>query len=170
MSLERYSRQTVLPQIGEAGQRKLLERRAVLIGCGATGTVIANHLARAGVGYLKIVDRDFVELNNLQRQLLFDEEDVRQGLPKAVAAERRLRAVNGEIRIEGNQRVDQEAIRVHIKSRPGEPYDAEKVDQDLRAVYGMGFFEETGAAQYLRDARITTVSRSAPACTSTWSA
>lgn len=100
-SLDRYSRQTVLAQIGEAGQRRLLESSVVVVGCGATGTVIANHLARAGVGTLRIIDRDFVELNNLQRQLLFDENDVREGLPKAVAAERRLRAVNSEIRIEG---------------------------------------------------------------------
>jgi molybdopterin/thiamine biosynthesis adenylyltransferase len=97
----RYARQTVLPVIGEEGQRRLLESRVAIIGCGATGTVIANHLARAGVGRLSIVDRDFVELNNLQRQLLFDEQDVRDGLPKAVAAERRLRAVNSEIEVRG---------------------------------------------------------------------
>jgi adenylyltransferase/sulfurtransferase len=101
MNLDRYSRQTVLPMIGEEGQRRLLRSRVAVIGCGATGTVIANGLARAGVGHLRIVDRDFVEWNNLQRQLLFEEEDVRQGLPKAVAAEARLRAVNSEIRIEG---------------------------------------------------------------------
>lgn len=95
----RYARQTVLPVIGEAGQRRLLGSRVAVIGCGATGTVIANHLARAGVGSLRIVDRDWVEWNNLQRQLLFDEEDARSGTPKAVAAERRLRAVNSEIEI-----------------------------------------------------------------------
>jgi molybdopterin/thiamine biosynthesis adenylyltransferase len=97
----RYSRQLVLPQIGEEGQRRLLGARITVIGCGATGTVVANHLARAGVGRLRIVDRDWVELNNLQRQLLFDEADVAEGLPKAKAAERRLRAVNSEIEIEG---------------------------------------------------------------------
>lgn len=72
-----------------------------VLGCGATGTVIANHLARAGVGDLRIADRDFVELNNLQRQVLYSEEDVRQGVPKAVAAEARLRSFNSEIRVEG---------------------------------------------------------------------
>lgn len=100
-SLSRYARQTVLPVIGPEGQERLLASRVAIIGCGATGTVIANHLARAGVGYLRIVDRDWVEWNNLQRQLLFDEADARDALPKATAAETRLRAVNSEIQIEG---------------------------------------------------------------------
>ncbi len=98
---ERYARQVVLPMVGEAGQRKLLESRVTVVGCGATGTVIANHLARAGVGYLRIVDRDWVEWNNLQRQLLYDEDDVRNNVPKASAAAARLRAVNSEISIDG---------------------------------------------------------------------
>lgn len=99
--MERYSRQIILPVIDEEGQQRLLASRVLVLGCGATGTVIANHLARAGVGCLRIVDRDFVEWNNLQRQLLFDERDVRDGTPKAKAAEARLRAVNSEIEIEG---------------------------------------------------------------------
>jgi adenylyltransferase/sulfurtransferase len=73
----------------------------VVVGCGANGTVISNHLARAGVGRLTVVDRDFVELNNLQRQLLFDEQDLAQNLPKAAAAERKLRAINSDIDIKG---------------------------------------------------------------------
>ena len=100
-SLDRYVRQTIFPHLGEAGQRKLLDSRVTVMGCGATGTVVANHLARAGIGRLKIVDRDFVEMNNLQRQLLFDEEDVLSGTPKAIAAQNRLRKVNSEIDIEG---------------------------------------------------------------------
>jgi adenylyltransferase/sulfurtransferase len=99
-NLARYARQTVLPVIGVEGQRRLLASRVAVIGCGATGTVIANHLARAGVGSLRIIDRDWVEWNNLQRQLLFDESDARDGTPKALAAEQRLRAVNSEIHIE----------------------------------------------------------------------
>src|SRR5687767_1928131 len=95
-SPDRYARQTILPVIGEQGQRRLSESTVLVVGCGATGTVIANHLARAGVGRLRIVDRDFVEWNNLQRQLLFDESDVREGMPKAKAAEARLRAVNSD--------------------------------------------------------------------------
>ncbi|RME73532.1 MAG: thiazole biosynthesis adenylyltransferase ThiF, partial [Chloroflexi bacterium] len=97
----RYTRQTLFAGIGEAGQEKLAAARVVVIGCGADGTNIANHLARAGVGHLTIVDRDFVELNNLQRQLLFDEQDVAQNLPKAVAAERKLRAINSDIEVQG---------------------------------------------------------------------
>jgi len=97
----RYIRQTIFPGIGPAGQQKLLAARVVVIGCGATGTVIANHLARAGVGYLTVVDRDFIELNNLQRQLLFDEQDLAENLPKAIAAQRKLRAINSDIEVRG---------------------------------------------------------------------
>jgi len=88
------------PPIGEDGQRKLLASRALVVGCGALGSVLANTLARAGVGHLRIVDRDFLELNNLQRQVLYDEEDVRSGLPKAIAAATRLKRINSEIEIE----------------------------------------------------------------------
>jgi molybdopterin-synthase adenylyltransferase len=99
--LEKYSRQILFSGIGEAGQEKLLAASAVLIGCGALGTVVANLLVRAGVGQLRIVDRDFVEPSNLQRQTLFEEADAREALPKAVAAERRLRAINSGVRVEG---------------------------------------------------------------------
>jgi len=98
---ERYSRQILFAGIGEAGQHRLLASRAVIVGCGALGTVLANLLARAGVGTLRIIDRDFVEPSNLQRQTLFDESDARDSLPKAVAAERRLRSINSGISIEG---------------------------------------------------------------------
>lgn len=99
--INRYSRQVIFPGIGEAGQAKLAGSYVVVIGCGALGTVIANSLVRAGVGKLRIVDRDFIELHNLQRQVLFDEEDIRDQLPKAIAAERHLKKVNSEIEIEG---------------------------------------------------------------------
>src|SRR5271167_5005328 len=98
---EKYSRQILFAGIGEAGQERLLAASAVLVGCGALGTVAANLLVRAGVGRLRIVDRDFVELSNLQRQTLFEEADARDALPKAVAAERRLRAANSGIEVEG---------------------------------------------------------------------
>ena len=98
---ERYSRQILFAGIGEEGQRRLLESSAVLIGCGALGTALAGLLVRAGVGRLRIIDRDFVEPSNLQRQTLFDESDARDALPKAVAAERHLRAVNSGPQIEG---------------------------------------------------------------------
>jgi molybdopterin/thiamine biosynthesis adenylyltransferase len=98
---EKYSRQILFAEIGEAGQQCLLEARAVLVGCGALGTALANLLVRAGLGHLRIIDRDFVEPSNLQRQTLFDEADARDALPKAVAAERRLRAINSDVQIEG---------------------------------------------------------------------
>ncbi len=98
---EKYSRQILFAGIGDAGQQKLLGASAVLAGCGALGTVVANLLVRAGVGRLRIIDRDFVEPSNLQRQTLFEEADAREALPKAVAAERRLRAINSDARVEG---------------------------------------------------------------------
>lgn len=96
--LKRYSRQVILSNIGEEGQKKLLNSKAVIVGCGALGTVAANNLARAGVGHITIIDRDFVELSNLQRQMLFEEEDI--GEPKALAAAKRLRSINSDIEIE----------------------------------------------------------------------
>jgi adenylyltransferase/sulfurtransferase len=98
---ERYSRQILFREIGETGQQRLLDSSAVIVGCGALGTALANLLARAGVGKLRIVDRDFVDPSNLQRQTLFEESDAAQALPKAVAAERRLRAINSGVSIEG---------------------------------------------------------------------
>lgn len=97
----RYSRQTMFPAIGEEGQVKLSNGSVVIIGCGALGTNIATFLVRAGVGKVRIVDRDFIEYHNLQRQVLFNEEDIKAGLPKAVAAERHLRKVNSSVEIEG---------------------------------------------------------------------
>ncbi len=98
---DRYSRQTIFPGIGPEGQLKLGAAFVVLVGCGALGTVIASALARAGVGRLRVVDRDFIESHNLQRQLLFTERDIEENLPKATAAERHLREANSDIEIEG---------------------------------------------------------------------
>ncbi|MEO7019366.1 MAG: ThiF family adenylyltransferase, partial [Ktedonobacteraceae bacterium] len=97
---DRYSRQTLFTPIGKAGQERLGEASVAILGCGALGTGLANNLCRAGVGRLLIADRDYIELNNLQRQILFDEEDIAHHLPKAVAAVQRLRKVNSEIRLE----------------------------------------------------------------------
>jgi len=99
--INRYSRQTLFPGIGEEGQKKLGNSSVVLIGCGALGTVIATSLVRAGIGKIKIIDRDFIEYHNLQRQVIFDEEDIKAGLPKAIAAEHHLKKVNSSIEIEG---------------------------------------------------------------------
>jgi molybdopterin/thiamine biosynthesis adenylyltransferase len=97
--LERYARQIVFPGMGEAGQRALLDASVTLIGCGALGSVLANLMVRAGVGRLVVADRDFVELNNLQRQNLYDETHVARNLPKAIAAAERLRAINSGVEI-----------------------------------------------------------------------
>ncbi|PYV43218.1 MAG: thiamine biosynthesis protein ThiF [Acidobacteria bacterium] len=99
--LEKYSRQVLFPEIGEDGQARLIQSQVVIFGCGALGTVQADALCRAGVGSLRIVDRDFLEESNLQRQTLFSEDDVQKGLPKAVAAEQRLRQINSQVRVEG---------------------------------------------------------------------
>jgi adenylyltransferase/sulfurtransferase len=98
--LDRYSRQVIFPGIGTEGQRRLIESHVTLCGCGALGTVLASSLARAGVGHLRIIDRDFLELHNLQRQVLFDENDVNEGLPKAEAAARKLEAVNSTVHVQ----------------------------------------------------------------------
>src|SRR5881275_3016116 len=97
---ERYSRQILFSGIGAEGQRQLLQSRLAIVGCGATGSALASLLARAGVGSLRIIDRDYVEASNLQRQLLFDEEDARQSFPKAEAAARKLATINSEIHVE----------------------------------------------------------------------
>jgi adenylyltransferase/sulfurtransferase len=97
----RYSRQILFSGIGEKGQRRLGDSCVAIIGCGALGSIIATSLARAGVGKLRIIDRDFIEYYNLQRQVLFDEDDIENQLPKAIAAERHLKKVNSSIEIEG---------------------------------------------------------------------
>ncbi len=99
MELDRYHRQMLLPGFGEDGQRRLLGSTALIVGCGALGTVIANMLARAGVGHLVIADRDFIEITNLQRQVLFDEADVENAIPKAVAAKNKIAGINSQVRV-----------------------------------------------------------------------
>ena len=100
-ALERYARQMILEEFSQAGQERLLASRVAVIGCGALGSVISNHLVRSGVGRIKIIDRDFIELNNLQRQILFDEDDISRRLPlKAVAAAAKLSRVNSQVTIE----------------------------------------------------------------------
>src|SRR4051794_16420897 len=96
----RYARQVIFPGIGDEGQRRLGQSRVTLVGCGALGTVIANVLARAGVGFLRIVDRDYVEVSNLQRQVLFDEQDASEGAPKATTAVAKLQRINSTIAYE----------------------------------------------------------------------
>lgn len=99
MKENRYSRQLLLPEIGREGQKRLGKSKAVVIGCGALGTNALSFLVRAGVGQVVVVDRDIVDLSNLQRQTLFSEKDV--GRPKAKAAQEILQAVNSEVSVEG---------------------------------------------------------------------
>ncbi len=96
---ERYSRQVLFAGIGERGQQRLANSHIAVVGCGATGAAAAGLLARAGVGTITLIDRDFVEESNLQRQMLFDEADAREALPKAEAARRKIALFNGEIRV-----------------------------------------------------------------------
>ena len=97
---ERYSRQIRFSPIGEAGQQRILDARITIIGCGALGTFQAAALARAGVGFLRIVDRDYIETSNLQRQWLFDEADAAAALPKAIAAREHLRRMNSGVEVD----------------------------------------------------------------------
>ena len=100
MTISRYDRQMRFAPLGQDGQQQLACARALVCGCGALGSVIAETLVRSGVGFIRVVDRDFLELNNLQRQVLYDEQDVADGLPKAIAAANKLRQINSEIVIE----------------------------------------------------------------------
>ena len=99
-TLDRYSRQILFRPIGEDGQKKIAVARVAIVGCGATGSALASLLARAGVGTLRIIDRDYVEPSNLQRQSLFDEADAAESLPKAIAAARKISAFNSDILVE----------------------------------------------------------------------
>ena len=115
MNDDRYSRQIRYPAIGDAGQQALGQSTALIIGCGALGSVIANTLARAGVGTLRIVDRDFLETSNLQRQMLYNEADVDSNLPKPIAAANKLRQINSSIEIEPHV-VDVDASNIQALS------------------------------------------------------
>src|SRR5690625_2654238 len=100
MNIERYPRQMLFPPIKDAGQKKIANSSVLIVGAGALGTVISSHLVRAGVGKIRLIDRDYVELSNLQRQMLFDEADVKKALPKAIAAKNKLEEINSNVIIE----------------------------------------------------------------------
>ncbi|HUO59159.1 MAG TPA: ThiF family adenylyltransferase [Candidatus Acidoferrales bacterium] len=98
---DRYSRQILFAGIGAEGQEKLAESRIAIVGCGATGSALSSLLVRAGVGWVRVIDRDYIEPSNLQRQVLFDEQDAAESLPKAVAAARKLRQINSDVTVDG---------------------------------------------------------------------
>ena len=100
-SLERYSRQILFQHISKNRQKILMNSTVAVIGCGALGTVSSSYLVRAGIGQLRIIDRDFIEENNLQRQILFDENDISENIPKAIAAQRKLQKINNKVKVEG---------------------------------------------------------------------
>src|SRR5918997_2709651 len=100
MMTDRYSRQILFAPVGAEGQRRISAARVLVVGCGALGSAQVEALARAGVGRLRVVDRDFVEESNLQRQTLFSERDARERLPKAAAAARRVAEINSEVAVE----------------------------------------------------------------------
>src|SRR5437870_11628116 len=97
---DRYSRQILFSGIGEEGQRRLLASRVLIVGCGALGSAQAESLARAGVGRLRVADRDFVEFSNLQRQTMFTESDAADHLPKVIAGARHIGEINSDIEVE----------------------------------------------------------------------
>ncbi|MBH8584461.1 ThiF family adenylyltransferase [Thermoactinomyces sp. CICC 24226] len=99
---QRYSRQILFAPIGEEGQKKLSQARVAVVGMGALGTALSNHMARAGVKFLRLIDRDFVEASNLQRQMLYDETDARQHLPKVIAAKNKLQAIRSDLELEAH--------------------------------------------------------------------
>lgn len=99
-SQDRYSRQTLFAPIGPEGQRRIAASRVLIVGMGALGTVLSSHMVRAGVGTVRMVDRDYVEMSNLQRQMLYDEADAAQSLPKAEAAARKLGRINSQVRLD----------------------------------------------------------------------
>lgn len=98
----RYSRQHLFPPIGKTGQIKLGQSRVAIVGMGALGTALANHMVRSGIGYVRIIDRDFVEYSNLQRQMLFDESDAEQSLPKAIAAKEKMNQINSSVTVDAH--------------------------------------------------------------------
>ncbi|QIZ66757.1 thiazole biosynthesis adenylyltransferase ThiF [Geobacillus subterraneus] len=142
---ERYSRQQLFTPIGEEGQKKIREKHVVLIGAGALGTGNAEALVRAGVGKLTIIDRDYVEWSNLQRQQLYSEADAKERLPKAIAAKRRLERVNSEVNIEaivgdaGAQELEMLVAeqRPHLLIDATDNFDARMVMNDVAYKYGI---------------------------------
>jgi molybdopterin/thiamine biosynthesis adenylyltransferase len=135
----RYHRQSLLPFFGPTGQARLNASQVLLVGCGALGSVIADQLVRAGVGHLTLVDRDVVEWTNLQRQVLFDESDAREGVPKAIAAARRLEAINSDAK------VTPQATDVHAGNVESFVLQDPHRDTDLRSLRSSGERSTTDA-------------------------
>jgi len=151
---ERYSRQILFPPIGADGQKQLAAARVAIVGCGATGSALASLLARAGVGYLRIIDRDYVEPSNLQRQTLFDESDAAESLPKAIAAARRIQAFNSEIVVESHaadltpQNVEELLSDVRILLDGTDNFETRYLINDFAVNKGMPWIYAAAVASY----------------------
>jgi adenylyltransferase/sulfurtransferase len=143
--LARYHRQMLLPGFGEEGQRKLLASTALVLGCGALGSVVADMLARAGVGRLVIVDRDLVELTNLQRQVLFDERDAADATPKAEAARRRLARINSQIEVKAvvddlnHRNIERHAAGAHVIVDGVDNFETRYLANDFAVKHGVPY-------------------------------
>jgi adenylyltransferase/sulfurtransferase len=155
--LSRYHRQMLLPGFGEQAQRKLLASTAFVLGCGALGSVVADLLARAGVGRLVIVDRDFIELTNLQRQVLFDEQDVADAIPKAEAARRRIARINSQVHVTAlvddlnHENIERYAAAADVLVDGLDNFESRYLANDFAVKYGLpyiygGAVGATGAA------------------------
>jgi adenylyltransferase/sulfurtransferase len=153
-SSERYSRQLLFSPIGEAGQVQILKTRIAIVGCGATGSALASLLARAGVGYLRLIDRDYVEPSNLQRQVLFDEADAAESLPKAIAAARKIAAFNSEIIVEPHpadltpDNIDDLLAEVEIILDGTDNFETRYLINDYAVSKGVPWIYAAGVASY----------------------
>jgi len=151
---ERYSRQILFPPIAAAGQKQLAAARVAIAGCGATGSALASLLSRAGVGYLRIIDRDYVEPSNLQRQVLFDESDAAESLPKAIAAARKIKSFNSEIALEPHaadltpQNADELLGGVHLILDGTDNFETRYLINDFAVSKGMPWIYAAAVASY----------------------
>ena len=151
---ERYSRQILFAPIGAKGQKQLAAARVALVGCGATGSALASLLARAGVGYLRIIDRDYVEPSNLQRQVLFDESDAAESLPKAIAAARKIKSFNSEVTVEPHaadltpQNVEELLTGVDVLLDGTDNFETRYLMNDFAISQGMPWIYAAAVASY----------------------
>jgi molybdopterin/thiamine biosynthesis adenylyltransferase len=151
---ERYSRQILFRQIGEQGQEKLGKARMAIVGCGATGSAVASLLTRAGVGYLRILDRDYVEPSNLQRQVLFDEADAAESLPKAIAAARKIKSFNSEITVDAHaadltpDNIEDLLADIEIILDGTDNFETRYVINDFAVSKGLPWIYAAGVASY----------------------
>lgn len=151
---ERYSRQILFPPVGTRGQDRLAASRIAIVGCGATGSAISSLLARSGVGYLRIIDRDYVEPSNLHRQVLFDEADAAESLPKALAAAKKLHSFNSEISVDPHavdltpQNVEELLGKVDLILDGSDNFETRYLINDFAVSNGLPWIYSAAVASY----------------------